>query len=171
MEESNNLIKQGIDYAAPMGLYTAAMSLSWIYADVVPFLSYLLIILLLGGPVLLYKMQRRYHLACDSQCRMWDLWLLGVITIFFGAVFTLMVTYGVLEFARPSFMYEQTQRALEIYRQSPELKDTEVVQTLEMMMDRDLMPKPWDTSLTMFFLTNVSGMVMGTFTAMLAERK
>ena len=59
-DKGNTVVKQGIDMAVPMALYTTAISLMWIYVDKLPALSYLMLAMLLGGPVLLYYLQRRF---------------------------------------------------------------------------------------------------------------
>lgn len=171
MDESNNIFKYGMDRSVTMGLYTTVISLSMIYADLVPPLAVVAMVLLLAGPVVLYRMQRRLFLDCEGECSMWELWRMGVVAIFFGTVFTLLVTYGVLEYLRPGFMYEQIEMVLETYKQMPELKDSETVRALQMMLDEELVPSPFTYALNMFATTNTTGMVMGLLTASIAARR
>lgn len=171
MDESNNIFKYGIDRSVVMGLYTTVISLSMIYADLVPPLAVVAMVLLLAGPVVLYNMQRRLRLTADADLNMWDLWRMGVVAIFFGTVFTLMFTYGVLEYLRPGYMYQQLEMMVNTYKQMPELKDTQTVEALQMMLDEDIVPSPFSYALNMFVMTNTSGMFMGMLTASLAARR
>lgn len=170
MDETGNVVKHGMDMAVPMALYTTAISVSLIYTDVVPPLALLALALLLAGPFLLYRIQRRYFVASDCTCGMWDLWRLGIVAIFFGTVFTLLATYGILEYVRPGYITGQFETVLETYKQIPQLKDTEVTETLEYALKNDLIPTAWEFSLQMFVYTNISGMLMGIVTSMLASR-
>lgn len=170
MEEYNIVSKRGLDLAVPMALYTTVISLSTLFSDLVPPLSVLSMLMLLGGPVLLYLMQRKFYVEHSGEYGTGALWRLGVIIIFFGTVFTLLVTYAVLEYVRPSFIYEQIQLLIDTYKQIPELKGGEIVKTLEYMLDNDLQPSAFSYALNMFLATNISGMVMGLITAALASR-
>ena len=170
-DKGNTVVKQGIDMAVPMALYTTAISLMWIYVDKVPALSYLMLAMLLGGPVLLYYLQRRFFKMSNSTLGMWDLWRMGVVTIFFGTVFTLLVTYCFYEYVRPDYIYIQMQNAIDIYRSTPGAESNEMANALETMLAQDNVPSSWAMALSMFFITNISGMLMGLFTSMLASRK
>ncbi len=171
MDEGNNIFRIGLDRSVVMGLYTTVISLSMIYADLVPPLAIAAMVLLLGGPVVLYLMQRRVFVAGEGDFGMWDLWRMGVVAIFFGTIFTLLFTYGVLEYLRPGYMYEQIEMLLETYKQIPELKDSQTVEALKMMLEEDLVPSPFSYALNMFVMTNFSGMFMGLITASLASRR
>lgn len=159
-----------MDMAMPMALYTSAISLAWIYADIIPPLAVLALALLAGGPLLLYRMQRRLFNDSDGKLGVAELWRMGIITIFLGTIFTLMVTYGVLEYVRPSYIYDQIQIVIETYKHVPEMKDSELVEALEYMTENNMAPSAFDYALNMFLLTNTSGMAMGALTAVYAAK-
>lgn len=171
MDNDNNVIKYGMDMAVPMALYTTLMSLLWVFNDKFSLAGLLFIAMLMGGPVLLYLIQRRFYIAHRDEARMWDVWRMGVVAIFFGSVFTLLVTYLVLEYVRPGFIYEMTLITLKSYEQIPEMANNEMVTTMRSLYDDGVLPTAWQISLTMFLMTNVSSMFMGLFTAMVAQRR
>lgn len=170
MVEDNKVIKYGMDMAVPMALYTTLMSLLWIYNDMVPFVALLFIVLLAGGPLVLYVMQRRFYKFTQGEAHMWDLWRMGIVAIFFGTIFTLLVTFLMLEYMRPEFIYEMTRISLEAYEKMPEMANNESVAMMRSMYEDGILPSAWQLSLTMFLMTNVSSMVMGMFTALVARR-
>lgn len=171
MDDSNNLFKMGIDYSVIMGVFTTLISLSVLYADQVPPLALAAVVLLLAGPAAIYTMQRRTQVSAGGAYNMWDLWRMGVVAVFFGTIFTAFVTYGVLQFLRPEFIYTQFEMVLETYKQIPELKDSATVAALQAMIDDNAVPTSFDYTLNMFVMTNCSGMLLGMLTAMLAARK
>lgn len=170
MEDNNALVKYGMDMAVPMAIYTTIISLATLYADMVPPLSLLTMVMLLCGPLLLYKMQRKFYNEHSGEYGVSALWRMGVVIIFFGTIFTLLITYFLLEYVRPGFIYEQMQLLIDTYKQMPELKDGEVTKTLEYMVENELVPDAFSYALNMFIATNFSGMVMSAITASIATR-
>lgn len=170
MDESNNVIKHGMDLAVPMALYTSVISIAWIYADKVPPLAFLVMVLLFAGPLALYFMQRRKFLDSGCVYSTGDLWRMGIVAIFFGTVFTLLLTYGVLQYVRSGYIYEQLELLLKTYQEIPELKNSDFVVAMQEIKDKDLVPSAWSYSLNMFVMTNFSGMFMALFTSMMAAR-
>lgn len=171
MEEEKSVIKRGMDYAVPMAFYTTAIALMYLYIDRIPWLAYPMLLMLLGGPVVLYKMQRRYNESCSTKPGMWALWRLGVVTIFFGTIFTLLVNYAMLEYVRTDYIYEQMQTCVDSYSKVPEMRGSEFLAALESALKRNELPSSFDFSLVMFSFTNLSGMLMGLFTSSIAARK
>ena len=88
-----------------------------------------------------------------------------------GTVFTLLLTFCILEYVRPSFFYDQLQFMAQSYEQMPEMKNSEVLTVIQAMIDNDDLPSAWQISLSMFCATNVSGSGMSLFTALVASRK
>ncbi len=160
-----------MDQSMIIGLLTTCISVSMLYVDLVPQLAIVTIVLLLAGPVVLYAMQRRVHLSMGGMTTAWDLWMFGFVAIFLGAVFTALVTYAILEFLRPGLLYTQLEMVLETYKQNPELKNSEITQTLQLMLDEELVPHPLAYVLNMFTMTNCSGMLLSLITGAVAARR
>ncbi len=171
MNEGNNIFKLGLDQSMLVGLLTTVISVSTLYSDMVPPLAVVAMVLLAAGPVLIYTLQRRVHVSLGGQTTMWDLWMMGVVAIFFGALLTSLVTYGILEFMRPGFLYSKIEMVLDTYKQIPELKNSETTQALQMMLDEDLVPSALSYVLNMFVMTTCSGMVLSMVTGALAARR
>ncbi|MCQ2289033.1 MAG: DUF4199 family protein [Muribaculaceae bacterium] len=170
MQENDNVIKRGIDNAVPMALYTTGISLASIYCDRVPMLSVVAMVMLFMGPMLIYTLQRRFFIENEGECTMGMLLRMNIVAIFFGTVFTLLVTYMTLEYLRPGFLYDQVQSLIDVYNTMPELKNSELKTELQALVDNNLLPTPFYYALNLFAMTNASGMVVGLLTAALAAR-
>ncbi|MBQ0120881.1 MAG: DUF4199 domain-containing protein [Bacteroidales bacterium] len=171
MESEGKVFQASTDMAVPMAVYTSVMSMLWVFNDKMLFMDSLFMIMLIMGPVVLYLMQRKCRKEAGPECGVAALWRMGVITIFLGTVFTLLLTFCILEYVRPSFFYDQLQFMAQSYEQMPEMKNSEVLTVIQAMIDNDDLPSAWQISLSMFCATNVSGSVMSLFTALVASRK
>ena len=59
MYERRSVFKRGAEFGLPMGLFMSAISVSSIFADRLPLLSWVVIILLFAGPWMVWRYQRR----------------------------------------------------------------------------------------------------------------
>ena len=123
MESEGKVFQASTDMAVPMAVYTSVMSMLWVFNDKMLFMDSLFMIMLIMGPVVLYLMQRKCRKEAGPECGVAALWRMGVITIFLGTVFTLLLTFCILEYVRPSFFYDQLQFMAQSYEQMPEMKN------------------------------------------------
>ena len=96
MDERKSVFKRGAEFGLPMGLYMATISLCSIFADRVPPLSWVVIVLLVAGPWVVWRMQRRYYIEDGYNSEYATLWMLGILTIIYGALITGLITWATL---------------------------------------------------------------------------
>ena len=158
------------NWGVPFGLYLSCAALSSIFADWLAPLSLVFILLVLGAPVLTYAFQRRKFIEDDGFTEYAGLWMLGIMLYILGTIISSLVAYLVLTYVRPDFMIEQTQRFIDIYGQQPEMRDSEFISTLQLMVDRGLTPKPIEMVFSVFWFVTFGGSVVSAITALFARR-
>lgn len=169
MYERRSVFKRGAEFGLPMGLFMSAISISSIFADRLPLLSWVVIILLFAGPWVVWRYQRRYYIEEEYTSEYAALWMLGILMIIYGALITGLVTWGVLQWVRPGYIYETTQRFIDLYSAMPEFKDSELLHVLQHAIDTDSMPTPIEMVMNMFWLVTFSGCLMSAVTAAFAK--
>lgn len=173
MEESKSLYKQAAEFGIPMGLYMSTISLMTLYTDMVPFFSVIAMVLLFAGPVFIYRFQRRYFVEQGGTPEYAALWMLGIMMIIFGAIITGAVTYVVLQYVRPTYIYDQAQATLNAYNSIPELRAQagQIIDILQTMIEQNALPSAIELVFNMFWFVTFSGSMLSAITAAFASRR
>lgn len=173
MEERKSVYKQAAEYGIPLGLYMSTISLMTLYADLMPLFSVIAMVLLFAGPVVIYRFQRRYFVEQGGMAEYAALWMLGIMMVIFGAIITGAVTYVVLQYVRPNFIYDQAQATLDAYNALPELRAqaSQVLDVLQTMLEQNALPSAIELVFNMFWFVTFSGSVLSAITAAFASRR
>lgn len=169
MDERKSVFKRGAEFGMPMGLYMTTISVCSIFADRLPPLSWVVIILLIAGPWMVWRMQRRYYIEDGYNSEYASLWMLGIVMIICGALITGLLTWAVLQWVRPGYIYDITQNFVNLYSTMPEFKGSEVLQVMQHAIDSGALPSPIEMVTNMFWLVTFSGCVMSAITAAFAK--
>ncbi|MBR1474865.1 MAG: DUF4199 domain-containing protein [Muribaculaceae bacterium] len=169
MEEQKSVFKRGAEMGVPMGLYMTTISVCSIFADRFATLSWVVIVLLVAGPWMVWRLQRRYYMEEGMTCEYATLWMLGILMIIYGALITGLVTWAVLQWVRPGYIYEVTQQFVDIYSTMPEMKGNELLTAMQRAIDTGSLPSPIETVTSTFWLVTFSGCVMSAITAAFAK--
>lgn len=171
MYERRSVFKRGAEFGMPIGLFMSAISVSSIFADRLPLLSWVVIILLVAGPWMVWRYQRRYFVEEEYTTEYAALWMLGILMIIYGALITGLVTWAVLQWIRPGYIYETTQHFIDLYSAMPEFKDSELLQVMQRAIDTGALPTPIEMVMNMFWVVTFSGCLMSAITAAFAKLK
>ena len=173
MEERKSVYKQAAEYGIPLGLYMSTISLMTLYTDLMPLFSVVAMVLLFAGPVVIYRFQRRYFIEQGGMAEYAALWMLGIMMVIFGAIITGAVTYVVLQYVRPNYIYDQAQATLDAYNALPELRAqaSQVLDVLQTMLEQKALPSAIELVFNMFWFVTFSGSVLSAITAAFASRR
>ena len=173
MEERKSVYKQAAEYGIPMGLYMSTISLMTLYTDLVPLFSVIAMVMLFAGPVVIYRFQRRYFVEQGGMAEYAALWMLGIMMVIFGAILTGAVTYVILQYVRPTYIYDQAQATLDAYNALPELRSqaSQVLDVLQAMLEQNALPSAIELVFNMFWFVTFSGSVLSAITAAFASRR
>ncbi|MBR6283846.1 MAG: DUF4199 domain-containing protein [Muribaculaceae bacterium] len=172
MEERKSVFKRGAECGLPMGLYMSVMTLATLYSDKASLLSLLFLVMLLMGPVVIYRFQRQYFLQEHGMTEYSALWMLGILMVIYGALISGAVTLVVLQWLRPTLLYDQAQQFLDLCKATPDMQAQfgTFVDVVQKMVDENLLPKPIDTVFSTFWFVAFSGSMLSAITAAFANR-
>lgn len=161
-----DLFTLSAELGVPFGVLLSTLAVSFVFIDKVPFLSVLVILLMLASPVVLYIFQRKRFIALDGFALYSDMWVLANFTTIGGAIIMVLVTYLTIMFIRPDFLYEQMRFFLD---NMPNI-DSETARKCEKIIDRNLLPSPFEFSMMLFWLFTFLGCFVGAITALIAQK-
>ena len=170
MESKKSIYQRAAEWGLPFGLYLACMAVSSIFADWFAPLAVIFFVLLLGTPLVAYYFQRRKFIEDDGFTEYAALWMLGIMLFIFGAILCSFITFLVLQYVRPDFMYEQGQLLIEAYSKMPEMADSEMLRVVKRAIDERLMPPPIEMVFNAFWFVSFGGSIVSAITALLALR-
>ncbi len=171
MESQKNVFIKSAELGVPFGCMLIVASLSMIFGDKVPLLSTLMFIIAIIAPFLIFRWQRKRFIESNGFASFSELWNLGIFTTICGAMICGLVTYFVITYLRPDFVYEQAQFVADTYKQLP--KDTsarEFADVLEKAIKSNMLPTPFDFCFQMFLITSSLGCIGGAITALIASK-
>lgn len=173
MEERKSVFKRGAECGVPMGLYMSVMALASLFADKVSLLSLLFMVMLVLGPVVIYRYQRQYYLQEQGMPEYSALWMQGILMVIYGALISGAVVLVVLQWVRPTLLYDQAQQFVDLCNSTPELKTqmAAFVDVATKMIENGLMPKPIDVVFSTFWMVAFSGSMLSAITAAFASMK
>lgn len=169
MNEQTSVFRRGAELGLPMGLYMSTISLCSIFADKLPGLSLVVLIMLFAGPLVVWRFQRRYYREQGPDTEYAALWMLGILMIIYGALITGLLTWCTLTWVRPGYIYEQTQHFIDIYGAMPELKDSELLRVMRQAVEASALPTAIEMVMNMFWVVSFSGCLMSAVTAAFAK--
>ncbi len=170
MEPKRSIFQCAGQWGLPFGLYLSCAAVASIYADWFAPLQLVFLILLLGTPVVAYAFQRRKFIEDNGFTEYAGLWMLGIMLFILGTIISSLVVYLVLQYLRPNYIYEQTQMAIDTYKQLPQMRDSEMLEILQKMVDRRLLPTPIETVFNAFWFITFGGCLVSAVTALVARR-
>lgn len=170
MEPKRSIFQCAGQWGLPFGLYLSCAAVASIYADWFAPLQLVFLILLLGTPVVAYAFQRHKFIEDNGFTEYAGLWMLGMMLFILGTIISSLVVYLVLQYLRPNYIYEQTQMAIDTYKQLPQMRDSEMLEILQKMVDRRLLPTPIETVFNAFWFITFGGCLVSAVTALVARR-
>ena len=168
--EKKSIYQRAGEWGVPFGLYLACAAITSVFADWFAPLSFLFLILFFGTPFVVYYFQRRKFIEDDGFSEHATLWMLGIMLFILGTIISSLVVYLVLQYLRPNYIYEQTQMAIDTYKQLPQMRDSEMLEILQKMVDRRLLPTPIETVFNAFWFITFGGCLVSAVTALVARR-
>ena len=170
-ESKKSIYQQAGEWGVPFGLYMSCTAITSIFADWFLPLHFLFMVLLLGTPFVTYYFQRRRFIQDDGFTEYSGLWMLGILLFILGTLICSFIVFLVLQYIRPSFIYDQAQAAVDLYKTLPQMKDSEMLKTLQCAIDEKLLPTPIEMVTSVFWFVTFTGSLVSALTALIAQRQ
>ena len=171
METKKSIFQRASEWGMPFGLYLACGAMAFIFADWFAPLGLIFFVLMLATPVVVYYFQRRKFIEDEGFTEYAGLWMLGILLFIFGTVLASFIVYFVLQYGRPDFMYDQANQVIKVYSEMPEMRDSEFLRILQLMVDERRLPPPIEVVFNAFWFITFGGSVTSAITALLAQHK
>lgn len=155
--EVKNVYRQGAEDGMSFGVLLTMISLAFIYSGASSVISVLAVVLLLLPPVALYWFQHRYATKVDKNADISALWMLGLMISLCGSLICGAVTYAWLQYVEPTFIYDQVQGAINVWKQVPEMSGDPMLSDMQHAIDGGLLPSPIEFVMNMILLTTFLG--------------
>lgn len=161
-----NIYSLSAELGIPFGFFLSLLAVTFVFYDKMPLLSLLMPVLLLLAPVVLCIFQRKRFVALNGFAIYSELWILAIFTTLGGALIMVLVSYLMIYFLRPDFLYDQMRLFID---NSPNL-DKETAKTFEKMISHRALPSPFEFSMMLFWLFTFLGCIGGAITAFIAGK-
>ena len=155
--EVKNVYRQGAEDGLTFGILLTMISLAFIYSGASSLISVLAVVLLLLPPVALYLFQYRYATRVNNLADISALWMLGLMISLCGSLICGVVTYVWLQYVEPTFIYDQVQGAINVWKQVPEMSSDPMLENMQHAIDGGLLPSPIEFVMNMILLTTFLG--------------
>lgn len=170
MKETKSLYRHAAEWGVPFGICLSAISVSFIYCDKIQLLSYLCFALSLTLPFMTFRLQRQYFVRAYGFADFSALWMMGILAFIFGALIMSLVTYLVVHIARPGWLYEWAQWAIERGSASADRRINESLMTLKNIVDNNLLPRAIEVISLEFWFVSFIGSVLSAVMALVVKR-
>jgi len=167
---SKSIYQRAGEWGVPFGLYLSCVAVLSIFADWFAPLQLLFMVLLMGLPLVTYYFQRRKFIEDNGFTEYAGLWMLGIMLYILGTVLCSFITFLVITYCRPGFIYEQAQAAVDVYRTMPQMRDNEMVNLLQQAIDDKALPSPLELVMSVFWFASFAGSLVSALTALVAQR-
>ena len=170
-EQRQNVYQRASAWGVPFGLYLTCAGVASVFSDWFPPLAFILIILVLCTPLVVYYFQRRYFIEEDGVAEYAAVWMLGIMLFMLGTILASFIMYLVIQFGRPEFIYDQANQVITAYKDMPEMRDSEFVRVLQRAVDERRLPTPIETVFNAFWFITFGGCITSAITAIVARRR
>ena len=171
METKKSIFQRASEWGVPFGLYLTCGAMAFIFADWFAPLGLIFTVLFFATPIVVYYFQRRKFIEDDGFTEYAALWMLGIMLFILGTVLASFIVYLVLQFGRPTFMYDQAAQVIKAYKEMPNMKDSEILSILQRMVDERRLPSPIEVVFNAFWFITFGGSITSAITALIAKRK
>lgn len=164
-----SVYKRGAEDGLLFGLYISILAILFFIMSNYSWASVPLLLMILGIPFVIFKFQRRCLKDEFGKSDFATLWMLGILISIFGSLICAVTSYVYMEFINHTFMYDQVNIALELYKGIPEFKNSEMVTMLETAVKQHQLPSAIDYVIQMIWLTSFMGSIISLITSSIAK--
>jgi hypothetical protein len=130
------------------------------YTQALPMLAIIGLVLMVGVPVLVFRMLAVSFRSTDCKATFSELWLEGISTFFFGTLIVSFVAVVFMMWLQPDWLVGQMSAAIEQGKASGMPQLEEMADILQRALDQHLLPTPIQLVLDMGWMILFSGSLL-----------
>ncbi len=152
--------RRGADFGFLFGIYLSVMFFSSIFGKLLPLTGLLSLLLMLGVPVFIFIVLRRYDRELQGCATFPMMWMTGVVTFICGILIsgTLLVIY--MKWIEPGFVLSQLEGLVETGKKLPGTPVAEAGEIAARMIRANFIPTPIAIVTEIIMATIVSGSIL-----------
>lgn len=152
--------RRGADFGFLFGIYLTVMFFSSILAKSLPLTGLLSFVMMIGVPVFIFLVLRRYDRELQGCATFPMMWMAGVVTFICGILISgsLLVIY--MKWIEPDFVLHQLEGLVEAGRQVPGTPIADAGDIASQMIKANFIPTPIAIVSELIMATIVSGSIL-----------
>lgn len=170
MMTSEQIYREGAYKGVAMGIYLSIASL-FMLAGNGTVLSLVALAMLIGVPFFQHRLMLAAYKKHRCATGFAGLWLLGIVVFIGASLICAAATYAYLAYINPNFIDNSLLQTAELYRQSPELQQTDFFRGLSIAIENGLTFSAADFCIEMILLTIFSGSILSILLALLIKNQ
>lgn len=166
-----NPYRRGADDGFLLGAYLVLLFFALAFSMKVSILGMIAMGMILAVPAVIYLMLARSFRAQNGLASFSSLWMQGIVTFFGGSLILAVVMMVYLRWIDPSFMADRLTEAIQIYRDLNQPRATEVADTLQLILDQNIIPSATDVALEVIWAGVFTGSLLSMLIALLVRAR
>lgn len=163
--------KRGADWGAVFGIYLSALFFASSYSFDYPLASVASFLLIIGVPVFIFFALRRGYVEDRGTTIFSSLWVEGIAIFFFGGLIASLVAFVYMRWIEPDFIAGRLNAMIDVYSSVDVPNSDDVVEVLQAVRDRDLLPRPIEIIVDMLWLMVFTGSMLSMIISTLVPLK
>ena len=155
-----SIFRRGAEDGVKFGIYLSAMFMFVALSTTLPLLGYLSTLMALAVPVYAFFTLRKGYIENGCFYTFSELWTYGIVLFACGALIMAATIVVYTSWINPGFIHEQCQIAITAYKSLNDPMATEIVSTLEKVMEQNLLPSPTQLAGNLFSFSVFSGSIL-----------
>ncbi len=167
--EQPSVYRRGASDGLIFGLIMIVLFFTSIYTIKIPVMSFITLVIMLSVPFVIYKFLRRHYVQTQGNATFSELWLHGILIFVCGSLISGLVAFIFLRWIEPTFIIDQINTIIEIYR-SLDMDDAEeLAEALQLMIDNNLVPTAIQSVIQTCMLSVFTGSILSIIVALIAK--
>ena len=163
--------KRGADDGVTFAIYLTALFFASIYSIDVPLLSFVVLLLVLGVPFMIYMYLRRAYVADKGFTLLSGLWMHGIMIFLCGSALSAVVQVIYLKWLNPHYISDMVKTAIDLYSQLPGENAERMTDILQKIIDNNMVPSAISIVMEMLWLSVFSGSLLSVLMALLVRAR
>lgn len=163
--------KIGANRGAVLGIIMSVMFLASVYAEKIPLLSFLSLILFFSVPFFVYRSLRKTFVTNSGLPTLSILWMQGIVTFACGSLILALVASIYMRYIEPDFIISMVHKAIDFYSALPDQQSQQVAKLLNQMINAHAVPSAVYLALEMVWLGIFSGSLLSLLLSLLVRAR
>lgn len=155
-----SVFRRGAEDGIWFGLFLSVLFIFTATSIGMPLLGHFATLMALGVPVYAYFTLRKGFIENGCFYTFSEMWTYGIMLFLCGSLVMAMTAVVYLSWINPSFIYDQCQLAISIYRQMGGTTGNEIASTLEKAIEQGMLPSPISLSGNLISFSVFSGSIL-----------